>query len=404
MALESLKLNSAPASLFESNGDERRDLIAGGRLLLAENHAKEAAKVRKNENFTPRLNDADYRKTNESLTHKTMMFCAKVAAAQRGENAPENYSEFLRQQRKWFRDNNFLRTLSGIVTEVIAPMLPYTTSNALGALAFVDKTPIGKTYEVKVLSNDVFRFQDSSWGASRSVPKNQLHDANITINPTPRSAGAHVKWYQLVGNQDGGADIGRYYLSMAGGSNNKVLGLWNSAMTSAASSAQFVPAYLNFTGYTSANWISAGKAVSQANGIPRDRIMAYGDWTSLAKVLPSGTTQDAALTMLLGEQWFSRGYLGTAMGIPMAEITNAYVAGTANLASPTEMLPTNTIYMAAAAGEAFAPVYIIFEDEPIVLELDPSQTGDESIDVNMTISVGVEPVVASKIAVIGSIA
>lgn len=405
MALESLKLNSAPSSLFvnPNEKDERRDLVCGGRLILAETHAKEAAKVRKDTGFVPRLNEADYRKTNEELTHKTLMFCAKVAAANRGENPPESYSAFLSQQRKWLRDSNFLRALSGIVTEVIAPLLPYTTSNALGALAFVDKTPIGKTYEARVLSNDVFLFQDSSWGASRSVPKNTLYDANIAINPIPRTAAAHIKWYQLVGNQDGGADIGRYYLSLAGGSNNKILGLWNNAITSAASSAQFVPSYLRKTGYTTANWISLAKSVSQANGIPRDRIMAYGDWTALAKVLPSGTAQDAALSTLLGEAWFSRGFLGTAMGVPMAEITNAYVAGTVNNPSPAEMLSTSTIYMAASAGEAYAPVYIIFEDDPIVLELDPSQTGDESIDVNMTISVGVAPVCGSKIGVMSSV-
>ena len=40
MAIESLKLNSAPSALFASDGDERNDVIAGGRLLLAEEHGK----------------------------------------------------------------------------------------------------------------------------------------------------------------------------------------------------------------------------------------------------------------------------------------------------------------------------------------------------------------------------
>ena len=193
MAIESLKLNSAPSALFASDGDERNDVIAGGRLLLADEHGKMAKKFRPNETYEPRMSEDVYRKTNENLTHRTLMFCAKVAAAQSGKNAPENYAAFLSHQREYMSDPNFLRCLSGIVKEVISPLLPYTTSNALGELAFVDKVAIGQTYEVTVKSNDIFMFQDSSWGASRSVPKNYLYDGNVTINPQPRSAAVKVK-------------------------------------------------------------------------------------------------------------------------------------------------------------------------------------------------------------------
>lgn len=401
--MESLKLNNAPASLFiGSSSDERKDLVAGGRLLLSEAHGRKAAEVR-GEKFETRLNDAKYQETNEKLTQRTMLFCAKIAAAAKGEDAPADYAEFLKGGRKWASDHNFLRCLQGITSEVIAPLLPYTTSNALGALAFVDKVGIGQTYEVNVLSNDIFLFQDSAWGASRSVPKNYLYSKSIAINPKPRTAAAKIKWYQLVGNEQGGADIGRYYLALAGGSNNKILALWNAAMTAGVSNAAFVPSYLKKTGYSTANWIALAKAVSQANGLPRESIIAYGDWAALSKVLPSGTAQDAALTMQLGNEWFSKGFMGTCMGVPLAPIQNAYVAGTVNSASPTEMLSASTIYMLPRAGEGFAPVYIIFEDDPIVLEMTPEQTGDMTIDVNMTISVEAKGVFSSKVGVISSI-
>ena len=401
--MESLKLNNAPASLFiGSSSDERKDLVAGGRLLLSEAHGRKAAEVR-GEKFETRLNDAKYQETNEKLTQRTMLFCAKIAATAKGEDAPADYAEFLKGGRKWASDPNFLRCLQGITSEVIAPLLPYTTSNALGALAFVDKVGIGQTYEVNVLSNDIFLFQDSSWGASRSVPKNSLYSKSITINPKPRSAAAKVKWYQLVGNEQGGADIGRYYLALAGGSNNKILALWNGAMTTGVSNAAFVPTYLKKSGYNTANWIALAKAVSQANGLPRESIIAYGDWAALSKVLPSGTAQDAALTYGLGPDWFSKGFLGTCMGVPLAPLQNTYVAGQVNLASPTEMLSASTIYMLPRAGEGFAPVYIIFEDDPIVLEMSPDQTADMTIDINMTISVEAKGVFGSKIGVMSSI-
>lgn len=401
--MESLKLNNAPASLFiGSSSDERKDLVAGGRLLLSEAHGRKAAEVR-GEKFETRLNDAKYQETNEKLTQRTMLFCAKIAAAAKGEDAPADYAEFLKGGRKWASDPNFLRCLQGITSEVIAPLLPYTTSNALGALAFVDKVGIGQTYEVNVLSNDIFLFQDSAWGASRSVPKNYLYSKSIAINPKPRTAAAKIKWYQLVGNEQGGADIGRYYLALAGGSNNKILALWNAAMTAGVSNAAFVPSYLKKTGYSTANWIALAKAVSQANGLPRESIIAYGDWAALSKVLPFGTAQDAALTMQLGNEWFSKGFMGTCMGVPLAPIQNAYVAGTVNSALPTEMLSASTIYMLPRAGEGFAPVYIIFEDDPIVLEMTPEQTGDMTIDVNMTISVEAKGVFSGKVGCISSI-
>ena len=119
--MESLKLNNAPASLFAgSNTDERKDLVACGRLILAEAHGRKAAEVR-NEKFQPRLNDAEYRETNEKLTQRTMLFCAKIASAANGEDAPATYSEFLNGGRKWATDRNFLRVLQGITSDVIAP-------------------------------------------------------------------------------------------------------------------------------------------------------------------------------------------------------------------------------------------------------------------------------------------
>lgn len=401
--MEGLKLNNAPASLFVgSTSDERKDLVAGGRLILSEAHGRKAAEVR-GEKFEARLNDAEYRETNEKLTQRTMMFCAKIAAAARGEEAPQTYSEFLKGGRKWAKDPNFLRCLQGITSDVISPMLPYTTSNALGALAFVDKVGIGQTYEVNVLSNDIFLFQDAAWGASRSVPKNYLYSKSITINPKPRSAAAKIKWYQLVGNEQGGADIGRYYLALAGGSNNKVLALWNGAMTAGIANSAFVPTYLKKSGYNTANWIALAKAVSQANGLPRESIIAYGDWAALAKVLPSGTSVDAALTYGLGPEWFSKGYMGTCMGVPLAPLQNAYVAGQVNLASPTEMLSATTIYMLPRAGEGYAPVYIIFEDDPIVIEIDPEEAGDMTININMTMSIEAKGVFGSKCGVMTSV-
>lgn len=74
--------------------------------------------------------------------------------------------------------------------------------------------PIGTTYEIDVGSNDIFLFQDDSWGASRSKPANHNYTKTITLNPTPRTARASVKWYQMVGNN---ADLGALMNSINAG-------------------------------------------------------------------------------------------------------------------------------------------------------------------------------------------
>lgn len=400
---EFIRLNSVPASLFTTTGDSRDDLVAVGRLLMCEARGNASNAIRKNSEYKPTLDPIAYRATNEKYSKKLLMHCAKLASNAIGETAPATYGEFVAKQREYMKDRTFLRVLAGIARDVVTPMLPYVSSNVLGDLAQTVTTRYGKTFEVTIKSNEAFVFQDSSWGASRSVEKNYLYDDVVTLNPKPVSAGCKIKWYQLIGNAEGGADMGRFYNALAAGLANKILALWNGAMTAIASNAQYVPDYLRFSSYTTANWVNAAKAVSQANGVPRDRLIAYGDFSALSRILPSGTTQDAALSTLLGQEYMSRGYLGTVSGIPTAELTNAYVAGQVNLPNPTQMLSTSTVYMIARAGEGYAPVYICFEENPITLELNPSETGDESIDVNLTASVDAKGIAASKFAVISNV-
>lgn len=86
------------------------------------------------------------------------------------------------------KNDVFLRVLSGIVTDIVTPLLPVTMSNALDWIADTYNVPLGKTYELDVASNDVFLFEDDSWGASRSKPSNYLYSYPITLNPRLKTA------------------------------------------------------------------------------------------------------------------------------------------------------------------------------------------------------------------------
>lgn len=409
--------NSVNSAIFntgapEFNGVEREraQLVTCGRLLMQEYNGTRynalLALQKKGDEYTRILTDQtgpkSYADTNRNLQHKLMLYCAKRCCSVSGETAPADYAEFHRNQRKFLSDSTFLKVLSGIVRDIITPVLPITMSTGLGWLAETVNVPLGQTYELDVMSNDVFVFEDDSWGASRSKPSNYLYSYPVTINPKLRTAKASVKWYQLVGND---ADMGRIFNSIAAGMYSKITALWVDALTTATANTRFVPSNLQFTN-SSANWVTAAKKVALANGGSYRNAIAVGDPSALTKALPSGVVNassvnlDAALSTMLGIEWTKYGFLGEYMGINLMPIENALVPGTQNT-TLTEIVPSDKIWLLAVNG--YKPIYVgIEEGTPINVELDPSQTADMTIDIIVSMSIDAQPVFGSKIAVIST--
>lgn len=391
-----LSLNSVPASML-TGSDDREKLVALGRVLMMEANGKEYNKIRNNNSYTSRMSADEYAKVNEGTRNKIMLFCAERADAIEGREKNDDYTVFLSRARDYYKNPTFLRTLAGIVQDIVRPMLPYVTSNALDELAQTVNVPFGETYEITVASNDIFMFQDSSWGASRSVPENTLYDYPITLNPSPRSCSATAKWYQLVGND---ADFGMWLNAIYAGLYSKIMAMWNAAMTSAANGTFFVPSYLKFASFTSANFNSAVELVSAVNHVPVSGLVAYGRRPVLAKALPTGTAQDAALTYMLGREWMDNGYMGTIQGVRSFALTNAMIPGTQNTTGGL-VISDSKIYLAASRGNGYAPIYVGFEDgAPITLEFEPHETADMTLNVNVTASIDVKAVFGTKLAVI----
>ena len=391
-----IALNSAPMSLFEGT-DERSNLIACGRMLMAEANGKATNRVRKNNEYTERMNANDYATMNEKTKQAVIMFCAGKAASYDGREKPENYEGFLSRSRDYYKNQVFIHTLSGIVEDIVRPMLPYVISNAMGELGQFVNVPHGQTYEIEVMSNDIFLFQDTSWGATRSVPENTLYNKSITLNPQPIAASATAKWYQLVGN---GADFGLWLNAIAAGLYSKIMGKWYSALYAASTNTLYTPSYLQFNSFSSANLNAAAEYVSAVNGVPVSSLMLFGRRTKLATVLPTGTAQDAALTYGLGVEWMNNGYLGTVQGIPTFEMQNAIVPGTQNTTGAL-MINDTYLYLAARGGNGGAPIYVGMEEgTPMTLEFVPQDTADMSMNVHVISALDVKPVFGSKIAVI----
>ena len=404
-----IRLNNLSSSIFAVNAaefggsQERADIVACGRLLMAERAGRDLNKVRialnEQADYTNRIDDKKYAEINEQLKTKMFLYAAKMACNQTGESVPETLADFQKAQRRFMNDRTFLKVLSGIFTEVVTPVMPATLSNALDYLCETVFVPIGQTHEIEVNSNDVFLFEDDSHGAARSKPANRLYSKSFVLNPRPKTAKASIKWYQMISND---VDLGRLFNAIAAGMHSKIMAMWNSAMVAGAANSTFVPSGLTFAQYSTANFLTAVKKVKAVNNAYGSGVIAFGDIIALSKVLPSGIVNaatinlDAALAMLLGNEYARSGYLTGYGGAQLMALDQAIVPGTQNT-TVTEVMPTDVIYFATTNGHK--PVYLAMEDGfPISITLDPDETADRSIDIIVTSSLDSVAVFGSKIA------
>lgn len=409
-----LKLNSLSRDAFAVNkeSDEtvgkisRNNIVATGRVCAAEYIGRNVSTIRnlsKEDGYASRIEAAglDYAKMARSHMEKKLIFCAAQAYKAVGRPAPENVGQ-VKADLSLYKDPIFLRTMSAIDSEVVAPLLYSVISDLAGPMMNFTTVPMGRTKEITILSNDIFLFQDSSWGASRSVPKNYLYNDTVTLNPRPYSANATIKWYQLIA-ADEGMDAGWYYAAIIQGLWSKIMALFTKALTEGAADTKYVPEYLSFDSYSSANWANATVAAATANGVNRSQLMAWGAYQALQAVLPNGTASDAALTYGLGTEWMRNGFLGVVGGTPLYEVSQAFVPGTINTTGKT-IFPTDMIFIGARVGRSLAPIYgAIADGSPITIEMDPSQTADFTLDINVTAVMDIQPVFAGKIAVIDNV-
>lgn len=397
-----LNLNSVSNEVFAINGnDQREDIVAKGRVLFYE-HAlkgKMAILSAKGQN-TPvqrTMNDRGYKQLNEQFQRESLLYAAKLACASTGKKAPESWEEFKRNGGEYYGNARFYAVLQGIWQEVIIPILPAVYSEALSDFAETVEIELGQTYAVSIGSNDIPVFQDSSWGASRSVPRNRFYSRDYTLNPTPKSCWITAKWMQLVGTN---MDFGVFFANMVAGMYAKTMGMWNEAMTTATEDTSLIPTNLNFT-FNNQNWVKGANKIAALNNTTISDVFATGGTVALSKVLPNTVTgstnvnMDAAIATLLGADYTKAGYLGQFMAVRLMPMRDVIIPGTQNTTVET-MLSENDIWMLAGNGRK--PLTIGYTSgTPISIEMDPTRAADFEIGINLTIALDSVATFASKI-------
>ena len=421
-----LKLNSIPASVFDAketynekvklnsaNGGvkeiSRKDIVATGRLVACEfvggllNNGKGVI-----EKYNSQLKDKPFTYADLAQKHKEkkLLFCAAKACALTGEEAPATFEDFKKMSLNFAQNEHFLKVLAAIDRDILTPIF-FDVMDAVGMnLMQWEPVPLGGTKEITVRSNDVFRWEDSSWGSGRSTSKNYLYAKTVTLTPTVRSCNFTIKWYQDIVS----GDAGEYYAALMLGLYNKEYAILMSNLDAAVAGGKYIPAGLTASTYTTANWLKITDLVAAANGVSVDNLMAIGTRSALSNLLPVDGEGGAIVGLQygLGERWFTNGFLPKAGGVDLFPVTPVIVPGTQNKDLVT-IDTGNNIYILAKG--LYKPMYGVYmEGSPIVLTATPGGNGttsygtaDFTIDVNAGAMFDIKPVFASKVGVVTSV-
>jgi hypothetical protein len=407
-----LSMNSINPGVFKvsaadtaDNTNARAAIVGAGRMLAYEYARNGAMAVRaamgqKDNEIASVMSAEKYKETNDKFQAAHLLYAARQADKMIGKVGPKDFEDFKRHGAEYYNNSLFLKTLMGIYQEVLTPILPRVYSEAVSIFADVVEVGFGETYFMTLGSNDIPVFQDSAWGASRSVPRNRFYEKNITLNPQPKTAQINAKWSQLVGNN---VDFGQFFANITAGMYAKTMGLWNSTMSAAIADTSLVPANLSVT-FDTQNWVKLANRLSAVNSTMISNIIAYGSYPALAQVLPQDVTgstnvnMDAAIATLLGADYARAGYLGEYMAVRLMPLVDVVIPGTQNTTVDT-MLSDSTIYM--MAGSSRKPLTIGYnEATPIQLEVDPSKAGDMEMAINITIAMDSVAVFEDHIGVV----
>lgn len=407
LSMNSINPDVFKVSAAETNNDNARANIVGtGRMLAYEYSRKGAMAVRaamgrKDNEIASVMSAEKYKEANAKFQQAHLLYAARQADAVVGKKGPADFEDFKRHGAEYQNNSLFLKVLMGIYQDVLTPILPRVYSEAVGLFADVVEVGFGETYMLTIGSNDIPVFQDSAWGASRSVPRNRFYTKDYTLNPQPKTAQINAKWAQLVGNN---VDFGQFFANITAGMYAKTMGMWAEAMAAALSGGQLIPASL-ITTFSTQNWVQLANRISASNNTNISNLMAVGTYPALAQVLPADVTgstnvnMDAAIATLLGKEYVSAGYLGEYMGIRLIPMEDAIVPGTQNTSVDTILSATPNVYMMAANGRK--PMTIGYNSAtPIQLEVDPSKAGDMEMAINITTALDSVAVFADHIGVV----
>lgn len=394
--------NAAPMT-----GDQRKDLISRGRVLVLEQVQRNVQDAYRKANrqvsaLESNIGDAThFASAKNEWADDVLAFCAERALSVEGLSVNRDDRSTFTSNRL-AKDTIFLKTLSGIIGDIQYSITPPIVNELVGEMCTVMGIPKGKTGEVEITSNAVFQWYDSTWTSLRSVPQDQLYNACVTINPKPVATRARLNYYQMIGNSGSLVDT---MAAISGGYGAMVMQKFSDAFTAASANTRYVPSSRKATSYSDNNWATVVRNVAAANRVRRDQLIAWGDYLALRKVLPDNATLASAIMMQMGDEYFKNGYLMSHDGVRLYELTPVSTPATINT-TMTSPFPTSTIVISARANMRYAPMVMGIEegsDARIDLTPDDDVLATGWIQVLASASIDIVPCFTSAVGVITNV-
>ena len=408
---QKVRVNSGATTIETS----RREIVASGRLIACEYMGNIINKTAVgSDKYVSRMAsligaDADYNSYAQKHKEKKMLFCAMLADKAAGRSTTlKSFEDFKKNNMIYAKDSTFWTACAAIDQDILTPIFFDVISSAGMGLMDWEPVELGATKLINVPSNDVFFFEDSSFGSVNSTTKNYLYATSISLTPKVTACNATIKWYQDMVN----GDAGRYYASIMRGMYSKIYARLVGLLNAAISDTTYIPAGLTADTYTSANWLNITDLVAASNGVSVNDLVAIGTRGALSNLLPVDGTGAliGGLAYGLGEQWFTNGFLAKAGGVDLLPVTPAIVPGTQNSTLDTIDTGTN-IFVLAKGGYGYRPMMGVYaEGSPLMLSADPlgatgsaQGTADMTININVSAYFDIAPIFASKVGVIQSV-
>lgn len=373
----------------------RDKLISAGRLATCEYFGRIANNDKNStEKYVLKVND--YASYSRNVWEQTVLFCAAQANRQIGK-APYSTMKEVEDDRSLYGSQTFFAALQSIATEVITPLLPAITDDVTSRLISWTSGRLGETKMIDIESNDFFVYDDDSWGAVSSKPRQRLYKSQVALTPKLHTAKASIKWYQDV--IDG--EAGRFYAAFARGAANKTYSITLEKFKGAVGNTKYVPSAFVLDGFSMDNWNKALMWSQAINGVTRNNLMALGTLSGLSNIVPT-IGADGVIAGAQGEigtEWTRNGFLANVSGVDLVEAGLSVVPGTQNYDPKFVSLDDpeqENVYIVAKIGHA-PMAGVMASGAPITITLTPTETSDMTIEITETLAFDIVPVFSSKI-------
>jgi hypothetical protein len=323
-----IKNLSASVWTCSASASEREKLVARGRLLIREmvaSDANEVARKRGVPEASPYYNAniltaTEYKDARVEYQKGLLGYCATKAyeAQDQSFDAMEDKQEALKALLIT-KNATFLELLGSVMSETYRPIPAETWDDVGGALVNITRGAIGQSKDITITPKGAMVYDAMAEG-NRSVAAQTYYNSIVTMRPKKFTARGTTRLYDVI---VGDADIMEIYRQLIAGQGYLISTFEWDIIGKCVADANTVPAQLQASQFSEANFRRISKLVKSVNGGAEVAWFGENDILSVAK--PDASSGYASA---LGSEYNALGHLGRYLGYNLYELNYVVKPGT----------------------------------------------------------------------------